>query len=365
MIFEDEKKLTELFLNMQVGQNGKNLNLTLKKIIQLTRVFLRAPKVIVMDEDCLIMPEFDPKFFIESLFKRATNSAVVSIVKNYRQLYHYTRAYILRSGRIVEQGNPLTLVDDKTSHLYKVVVKDDIRTVRQLEMKLEKNIRKFNEDQEATVRYIQELMKKQLESEMNNSNKTEKEKEELRRIVRAISPRNVKDMVKKMKTEIEHMPVNPEFKRGLRMKTMNDTQASPDETQKTIFGNFERFQLSATKRWNTGTSFKNQVTLASKGGVDLFITPAENSLSGESFDNYGYPKKSSEDEIYFKGKRVSENLGEQKNGFLEYKMNFGSDRKTQNSGEENEDDQLGEEASIHEIEDVEETNFRVSRKMTQ
>lgn len=342
---------------MQVGQNGKNLNLTLKKIIQLCRVFLKKPKVIIMDEDCVIMPEFDPKFFIESLFKTVNNSAIVSIVKNYRQLYHYTRAYILRSGRIVEQGNPLKLVDDKSSHLYKVLVKDDIRTVRQLEMKLEKNIRKFNEDQEATVRYIQELMRKELESEMNKSNKTDKEKEELRKIVKAISPRNVNEMVRKMKTEKEQS-IKPAFNRGIRMRTMNDTSGSPGEARKKEFGNFDKLQVTAAKRWNTGISLKNQVTLASKGGVDLFITPAENSLSEESFDEYGYRRKSNE-EIIFRGKKVEEDYGEQAIEFLDDK----ADGKTKIAGDEIE--KVEEERDVDGDEGVGEINVRVARKMTQ
>lgn len=150
---------------MQVGQNGKNLNAALKKICMLARVFLKKPKLIFMDEDALRVTGIGSKFYIEQLFSVLKNSAILSICKNYRQLYHYTRAYILKKGAIVEQGNPLSLVDNKDSILYTILAKDDIRTVRQLENKLEKNIRKFEEDQEAAVKYIQELMKEEIERE--------------------------------------------------------------------------------------------------------------------------------------------------------------------------------------------------------
>ena len=49
----------------------------------------------------------------------------------------------MRRDKIVEEGNPLDLVDHKNSTLYKILVEDDIRTVRTLENKIEKNQEKF------------------------------------------------------------------------------------------------------------------------------------------------------------------------------------------------------------------------------
>jgi len=96
----------------------------------MTRALLIRPKVLILDEDAFMLPGFDPKFFITSLFENLRDSAIVSITKNYRQLYHYTRAYILKQGRIIEHGNPLSLVDNKKSKLYKILVNGDIRTLR-------------------------------------------------------------------------------------------------------------------------------------------------------------------------------------------------------------------------------------------
>lgn len=204
---------------MQVGQNGKNLNASLKKICMLARVFLKKPKLIFMDEDALRVSGIGSKFYIEQLFSVLKNSAILSISKNYRQLYHYTRAYILKEGSIVEQGNPLSLVDDKNSTLYKILAKDDIRTVRQLENKLEKNIRKFEEDQEAAVKYIQELMKEEIERE---------EAERKRLIELGIDPfskdgdqaRNVEDKVRKTKDVSE---------RTSRFKIVIDEVEEPED----------------------------------------------------------------------------------------------------------------------------------------
>lgn len=62
---------------------------------------------------------------------------------NFRNLHHYTRLYLMKNGRIVEQGNPLDLVANKESFLYDTLVKDDIRTVRRLENQILKNRRRF------------------------------------------------------------------------------------------------------------------------------------------------------------------------------------------------------------------------------
>lgn len=143
IIFSDEKMIMKQFLKMEVGKNGKNINVALKKIIQLSRAFLNKPRLIVMDEDALIIPEFDNTFFIETLFNELKSSGIFSIIKNYRNLYLYNMAYIMKQGEFIERGSPLRLVDDKSSYLYRILVKDDIRTVRQLENRIEKNRMKF------------------------------------------------------------------------------------------------------------------------------------------------------------------------------------------------------------------------------
>ena len=100
---------------MEVGKNGKFLNEALKKICQLTKVFLRKPKLIFLDEDALVIPEFDTSYFIEVLFKEMKAAGIFSICKNFRNLHYYTRVYVMKNGTIVENDNPLTLVSNKKS----------------------------------------------------------------------------------------------------------------------------------------------------------------------------------------------------------------------------------------------------------
>ena len=251
MIFEDEYNLTQHFLNMQVGQNGKMLNSAIKKIIQITRAVLRNPKLLILDEDSLTVPDINSKFFIEQVFKILKDSAIVSIVRNYRQLYHYTRVYIMKEGEIVESGHPLSLVDQKDSILYKILVKDDIRTVRQLENKLEKNIRKFEEDQDANVKYIQELMAEEIRREKERAERTEKSRND-----------SIRDRI----VEVD----------SGRYSAGSSSSAKEDEDNLIVFEVFSRkssIQKCASPP-DLNREYKNQFSLASKGGVELMLTPA-------------------------------------------------------------------------------------------
>ena len=57
----------------------------------------------------------------------------------------------------MEQGPPLDLIDNKSSELYAIVMRDDIRTLRQLENRLEKNIRKFEKKKKKEAINIRKL----------------------------------------------------------------------------------------------------------------------------------------------------------------------------------------------------------------
>lgn len=148
---------------MNVGKNGSKLNEALQKICQLAKVFLNKPKLLILDEEALKFPGFESDFFIKILFQNLKDSGIFSLSKNYRNLYYYSRVYIIKNGSIKEKGNPLDLVKDKKSTLYKILVNDDIRTVRQLENRIKRNQEKF-------LQFLQKnLFKKQGVSDPSNS----------------------------------------------------------------------------------------------------------------------------------------------------------------------------------------------------
>ena len=141
--FEDERNLIYALLDMEVGQNGKNLNDDCRKIIMMAKVYLDKPPILILDEDSLYIKGVNRSFYIKQLFQNLRESGILSFVKDLKQLYHYTSITILKGGKVIEQDPPLDLIDRKNSELYKIVVSDDIRTLRQLENRLDNNLRKF------------------------------------------------------------------------------------------------------------------------------------------------------------------------------------------------------------------------------
>jgi ABC-type multidrug transport system fused ATPase/permease subunit len=141
--FEDELSLMKAFLQMEVGQNGKNLNEDCRKIIMLAKVFLDKPPIIVYDEDALYIHGVHRSFYIKQLFQNLRESGILGFIKDFSQIYNYSNVLILEKGEIIEQDPPLDLINNQQSHLYRIVMKDDIRTLRKLENKLEDRVRFF------------------------------------------------------------------------------------------------------------------------------------------------------------------------------------------------------------------------------
>jgi len=159
---------------MEVGKNGKNLNEALLKICQIAKAFLKKSKLILMDEDALNIPELDSTFYVSQIFAVLKDSGIFAISKNYRLLHNYSRIYIMKEGEIIEKGNPLELVNDKQSYLYEILIKDDIRTVRTMENKIEKN-------REIFLKFLDEnLFKiKQEQNQLSNEEEIDNKKSSL------------------------------------------------------------------------------------------------------------------------------------------------------------------------------------------
>ena len=109
----------------------------------MTKAYLDKPPILIVNEEALYISGITRSFYMKQLFANLKETGILSIVDDLRQLYLYSNTAVLRQGKIVEQGPPLDLIDNKHSELYSIVMRDDIRTLRQLENRLEKNIRKY------------------------------------------------------------------------------------------------------------------------------------------------------------------------------------------------------------------------------
>lgn len=149
------------FLDMEVGPNGSNLNEDAIKIIIMAKVLLEKPSILIIDEDALFVSCVDRQFYIRHLFSNLPESGIICLTKDMKLLFHYQNALVMKAGELVEYGSPIELIDNKSSHLYNIVMKDDIRTLRQLENRLEKNIKKFELLQKQNLEKINENKEKE------------------------------------------------------------------------------------------------------------------------------------------------------------------------------------------------------------
>ena len=138
--FEDEKRLLKNVLNMEVGQNGKNLNYDCRKIIMMAKAYLDKPPILILDEDALFIMGVNRSFYITQLFKNLKETGILSVVKDQREMHHYNSVILMKYGKVMEMGSPFELIENKQSQLYASVSRDDIRTLKQLENKLERNL---------------------------------------------------------------------------------------------------------------------------------------------------------------------------------------------------------------------------------
>jgi ABC-type multidrug transport system fused ATPase/permease subunit len=138
--FDDEKRLIKNILDMEVGQNGKNLNYDCRKIIMMAKAYLDKPPILILDEDSLFVVGVNRSFYIRQLFKNLKETGILSVIKDQREMHYYNSVILMKYGKVVEIGSPFELIENKKSKLYSTVSRDDIRTLKQLENKLERNV---------------------------------------------------------------------------------------------------------------------------------------------------------------------------------------------------------------------------------
>ena len=165
------------FLDMEVGPNGSNLNEDAIKIIIMAKVLLEKPPILIIDEDAMFVSCVSRQFYIRHLFSNLPESGIICLTKDMKLLFHYQNALVMKAGELVEYGPPTELIDNKSSHLYNIVMKDDIRTLRQLENRLEKNIKKF------------ELLQRQNLEKMNEEKDKERDSGQIDSLSRLAEPR--------------------------------------------------------------------------------------------------------------------------------------------------------------------------------
>ena len=96
-----------------VGERGVKLSGGQKQRISIARVFLKAPKVLLLDEATAALDNESEHLVSESLDKLAAGRTTLTIAHRLTTIHGADRILVLSGSRIVEEGNHETLMNQK------------------------------------------------------------------------------------------------------------------------------------------------------------------------------------------------------------------------------------------------------------
>ena len=108
-------------LDTAIDADGKNISAGEAQLLALTRVFLRNPGLIILDE---ASSRLDPA--TEQRIERAIDNLLhdrttIIIAHRLSTLHRADVIMILDDGKVLELGNRQILADDRTSHFYQIL----------------------------------------------------------------------------------------------------------------------------------------------------------------------------------------------------------------------------------------------------
>jgi len=115
--YSSDQRLSR-YLNFTVSFEGKNLSVEARRCILACRAILARPKVLLSFED-----SFDFGKGIENNMRkvsdRLSDATMMTITKDTSNLLFYDRLIFLDAGKLIEKGNPKSLINDQHSYLYR------------------------------------------------------------------------------------------------------------------------------------------------------------------------------------------------------------------------------------------------------
>ena len=124
------------FLEEKVSFQGKNLNPEMKKFALFCRVLVEKPNVLLTYEESLEFGrgiESNLKLLSENL----PQTTIVCITKNALNILSYDKLVFLDAGKVLEKGNPKTLLQNDQSFLVKYLKEAERETLQYLREKQE------------------------------------------------------------------------------------------------------------------------------------------------------------------------------------------------------------------------------------
>ncbi len=106
-------KRNELTLESEILDGGENLSVGEKQLLSLTRILLKNPSLIILDESTAnIDPECE-KIIHHSIETVMKNKTCIFIAHRIDTIKNCDKIFVFRDGHIVEVGNFETLIENK------------------------------------------------------------------------------------------------------------------------------------------------------------------------------------------------------------------------------------------------------------
>jgi ATP-binding cassette subfamily B multidrug efflux pump len=92
-------------LEMSVLESGTNLSVGQRQLVSLTRVLLKNPSILILDEATANIDPFYEEIIHEAVMKMMTNRTCLIIAHRLETLKQCDRVFVFNQGQLVEEGS--------------------------------------------------------------------------------------------------------------------------------------------------------------------------------------------------------------------------------------------------------------------
>ncbi|BDC18844.1 DUF1854 domain-containing protein [Acidianus sp. HS-5] len=96
-----------------LGERGNKISSGQKQMIEIARLFLKNPKMLILDEATASVDSYTERKIMDTLLSQFKDSTIIMIAHRVSTLYYADRIIVMEDGRIVEEGTLYELIRKK------------------------------------------------------------------------------------------------------------------------------------------------------------------------------------------------------------------------------------------------------------
>lgn len=105
-------------LDHQVSEGGSNFSVGQKQLFCLARTLLRRSKILVLDEATAAVDVETDNLIQQTIRKEFKDSTILTIAHRIETIQDYDRVVVMDDGKAIEQGKPVSLMQNRKSKFY-------------------------------------------------------------------------------------------------------------------------------------------------------------------------------------------------------------------------------------------------------